>query len=367
MTEDNLLSELRAIRLALGNLGGRAAARFAPVHLALARIERGLSRPVRLGVLGEQNSGKSLLINYLLKHQVLPSGGFAGEGTELLIRYAAEASVHAVKSDGTRNRLTSKAFGRLVKPEMRGAPPSSGVIYDARSAKAPGSQKSATPGHLMFAVRPEPQAPSKLIEICLPLGFLRNVEIVEVRAHPEGPAGSPSSRAFRQVDMTIWCTLATQAWKESEAASWKRIPAGRRRTALMLVTYKDAIRHGKDEAKIMARLRHQASTLFDDVVLISLRDAIQSLLASDQEDARQLHQQSNVEAAESAMTGLIQGWQTRRFQRAARLLRKLAARVAVGRPEQGGSPAHELASILNRLAAEFVNASPSISLKNKAA
>ncbi len=367
MTEDSPLSELRSIRLALGKIGGRAGARFAPVHLTLAHIERGLSRPVRLAVLGDQNSGKSLLINYLLKHQVLPSGGFAGEGTQLLIRYAGESSVHAVRPDGTRNRLTSKAFGRLAKPEMRGAPPSSAVIYDARNSKGPGAQRSPGPAHLIFPSRPEVQAPSRLIEIGLPLGFLQRVEIVEVRACPEGPANHPSNRAFRQVDMAIWCTLATQAWKESEAASWKRIPAGRRKSALMLVTYKDAIRHGKDEAKITARLRHEGSGLFDHVVLVSLRDAIQSLLVSDREEARQLHRESNVEAAESAITGLIRSWQTRRFQKTARLLRRLAARVAVGRPEQGGSANHELASILNRLAADFSSAAPSISLENKAA
>lgn len=366
--EDNLLSELRSIRSALATSGAsRSLPRFAAADRALGRVIQSLARPMRMAVLGEENSGKSLLVNYLLKHQVLPSGGFAGECTELLIRYAPESSVHSVNAEGVRTRLTSKAFGRLVKPETPRPAATSKVIYDAASAAARDTGAGASAANLIIPTHSRPQAPSKLIEIGLPLGFLKRIEIIEVRAYPGGAAASPSARAFRQVDMTLWCTLATQAWKETEVVSWRRIPALHRKSALMLVTYKDAIRRGKDEAKILARLRHSCAGLFDDVVLVSLRDALQSLLSADGGIAGKLRIDSNIEATEDAITAMIHRWQRRRFQKAAGVLQRLANTHEALDRTRGLATGREFALKLERLAADFLNASPSLFLADEAA
>jgi hypothetical protein len=366
-SEDSLLVELGSIRDALIAANGAAGGRTARAALrALSRLHDAVARPVRIAVMGEENSGKSLLINYLLKHQVLPSGSFAGENTQLLIRHAPEASVHAVGADGGRNRLTSKGFGRLVKPEMRAPDPNAGVIYDATRPQHRASLFAAGFSGGQPTTR---QPPLKLIEIGLPLGFLRRVEFIEARGFPDSQASAASHRAFSRVDLAIWCTLATQAWKETEVAAWKRIPPGRRKLALMLVTYKDAIRRAVDEAKITARLSQAASGLFGDVVIVSLQQALQSLLTFDDEAARALHQKSNVESAENAIAGMIEAWQRRRLQKAGRLLGQLAERL--GGLESvagaGGARFTQLAERLGALAAEFLNASPSISLTEKAA
>jgi hypothetical protein len=363
--EDSLLGELRSVRHALGGLGGgRPSARLGPIRRALERLERCLARPLRMAVMGEENAGKSLLINYLLKHQVLPAGAFGGEGNQLLMRYAAEPAVHSISADGSRNRLTSKAFGRLVKPDTVSPIKGAGVIYDAAtgSARAPVMR----PGDLIGGPRNAAQAPLRLIEIGLPLPFLRHLEIVEVRASPEGALTSPSRRAFRQVDLSIWCTLATQAWKETEAAAFRRISAANRKAALMLVTYKDAVRNGRDEDKIIARLRHAGAKLFGDVVLVSLRDALQSLLTPDAESTRRLFADSNIETAEAAIRVMVEGRQQRRYRKAAALLRHASERLAAHARQAGGAGL-ELATRMNRLAAEFFDASPAIPLADRAA
>ena len=361
-SEDNLLVELGAIRDVLFAANAMPAGRAAR---AAAHIYRAVARPIRIAVMGEENSGKSLLINYLLKHQVLPSGTFAGENTQLLIRHALEASVHAVGADGSRNRLTSKAFGRLVKPDTGAAKPNPGVIYDATRPQR--SSYASMMAGLSGGPPSAQQTPMKLIEVGLPLGFLRRVEIIEVRAFPTGRAGAASNRAFAQVDLAIWCTLATQAWKETEVAAWKRIPPGRRKLALLLVTYKDAIRRAEDEIRIAARLRQATAGLFNDVAIVSLQEALQSLLASDEGIALALRRKSNVESAENTIASMIEGWQRRRFQKAGRLLQRIAGNV--GGPEgwMAGSKAPQLAERLALLAAEFLNASPSISMTERAA
>ncbi len=368
-SEDSLLDELGSVRdaLAVANAmpGGSQAVRSAV--RATSRLYGAVARPIRIAVMGEENSGKSLLINYLLKHQVLPSGAFAGENTQLLIRYAPEASVHAVSADGSRNRLTSKAFGRLVKADPGNPSSNGGVIYDATRPVRNASQALIAAG-LSGGDPREQRAPLRLIEVGMPLAFLRRVEIIEVRSFPGGPASVPSARAFRQVDLAIWCTLATQAWKETEVVAWKRIPPGHRKLALMLVTYKDAIRRAADETRIAARLRQATSGLFDDVILLSVNQALQSLLTPDAEIARVLHHKSNVEAAEQGITRLIEEWQRRRLQKAGRLLGGLAQALAV--PEGYGGRAVRVADLAERLgdlAADYLNASPSISLTEKAA
>jgi GTPase SAR1 family protein len=359
--EDKLLLELRALRSVLASGSApRKPRKSAAALRALRRIEEAVARPIRVAVLGEGSSGKSLLINYLLKHQVLPSGSFSGDSTELLIRYAPEPSVHAVRPDGSRNRLTSKAFGRLVKPDQGAPAANRNVIYDATERTRQTAFEPFGAGMLSQGKA----VPTRLIEVGLPLAFLRQVEIIEVRGFPEERVGAPSADAFRQVDLAMWCTLATQAWKETEAAAWRRIPPGRRKRALMLVTYRDAVRSEADETKMLTRLRHAGARLFDDVIILSLRDALQALLTPDAEAARTLHAKSNVSAAEAAMSRLIEDWRRRRFDKAGELLLRIAETLRSG---DDGGPEPEIAARLHVLSAEFLNASPSISLNEQAA
>jgi GTPase SAR1 family protein len=366
--ETDLLAELNAIRKALGAADKvRATPRYAIIDRAFTRIERSLTRPLRIGVLGEENSGKSLLINYLLKHQILPSGGFAGGSTAILVRHAPEPSVHAIRPDGIRNRLTSKAFGRLIKPETRRTVSTPSVIYDGLQSRESPARPAPERGNLVFAAPKKADALSRLIEVGLPLEVLKQVEMIELRALPEAQPASPVTRAFRSVDLTIWCTLATQAWKETEVLAWKRVPSVYRRGSLMLVTYKDAIRHEKDEAKITARLRHATTALFGDVALISLRDAVQSLIAADAQEAGRLRVESNVEHVERAILAMIHNWQIRRLQKVGRLLHLIAAKLSRSGQGRNVVPNRELAFRLQRLALAFLRASPSISFTGRAA
>jgi hypothetical protein len=358
----DLLFELKSICISPAIAGeGRNFQQQASVRRALEKLERILSRPLRIAILGEQNSGKSLLINYLLRHQILPSGGFSGESNGLLIRYAPEPSVYAISRDGSRNRLTSKAFGKLVKPEMRRPLESSGFIYDASGDARQYTYQGRKAGELIFGRSKESQTPSKLIDVGLPLPILKRLEFVEVRAFPDEERNSPISHAFRQVEATIWCTLATQAWKETEILAWTSVPPRHRKSALMFITYKDAIRRGTDEARILSRLRRAAGSLFDDITLVSLRDAVQSLLSTDAETAERYRTDSNIEASEKALIQMVESWQKRRMLKASRILRMAAAIVSqIGRR-------HEIVARLDRLSGAFLNVSPLADFSDRAA
>src|SRR5258708_17918093 len=58
----------------------------------------------------------------------------------------------------------------------------------------------------------------------------------------------PYTTLFRShaVDLAIWCTLSTQAWKESERVAWEQIPARLRSRGLLVATHSDLLRNGSD-------------------------------------------------------------------------------------------------------------------------
>ncbi len=322
--KESLLRDLDAMchELAVaGTLGCNPRLRSA--GRALARLKSGLDRPIRLAVFGEDRAGKSSTINFLLKRQALPSGGLAGQAAYLLVYYASEPEMYAVGRDGTRTRLTSRAVTRIAQPESPADTPApvANVIYSATDCTAPPPPAQTVLGGLPSNT---PSAAGKLVELGLQNDILRSVVMMEARAFPPASAGPAIAAAFRTVDIAIWCTLATQAWKESERADWTAIPAGRRRNALLLVTYKDAVRNQNDELKILTRLRHNTTRLFRDVVLISLRDALNALAAVDREEAEPLRARSNGEAVETAVRALAHHWHQDRLHKAERQLRLIA-------------------------------------------
>ena len=327
--EDKLLAELKSIQTFLAAAhSSLLPQQYLSVNGVLEKLAYILTRPMRIAVLGEENSGKSLLINYFLKHQVLPSGGFSGDSTELFVHYASEPTVYSVSTEGNRNRLTSKAFGRLAKPETPRASVSSQVVYDGSSSSSSPVLHFGGPQNPIFAGNKNARTNSKLLEVGLPLNFLKQIEFIEVRAFPDEKSASPLNRVFRRVDAAIWCTLATQAWKETEILTWKSIPPVYRKSALLFVTYKDAIRRGKDEAKILARLRHATASFFDDVMLVSLRDAVQSLLCDNAENADRCRMESNIQAAEASLAKIVMDWKMLRLRKASRILQRAAVVVA---------------------------------------
>lgn len=322
--KESLLRELDAICRELAVAGTLDCnPRLRSAGRALARLRSGLDRPIRLAVFGEDRAGKSSTINFLLKRQALPSGGLAGQAAYLLVYYASEPEMYAVGRDGARTRLTSRAVTRIAQPDSPADTPApvANVIYSATDCAAPPPVAQTLlpglPGNT-------PSAAGKLVELGLPNEVLRSVVMLEARAFPSANAGSAIAEAFRTVDIAIWCTLATQAWKGSERADWTAIPAGRRRNALLLVTYKDAIRNQNDESRILARLRDNTAELFSDVVLISLRDALGAQGAVDKDEADALRARSNGEAVETAVRTMAHHWHQDRLQRAERQLRLIA-------------------------------------------
>lgn len=83
-------------------------------------------------------------------------------------------------------------------------------------------------------------------------------------------------RILHEADHVIWCTHATQAWRQSEAAVWETVPEELRGRSLLLITRIDKIAPGRDRDRLLARVRHETRGLFADFFPISLTDAMKA-------------------------------------------------------------------------------------------
>jgi len=83
-------------------------------------------------------------------------------------------------------------------------------------------------------------------------------------------------RVLPFADAVLWCTPATQAWRQSEAATWESVDEKVRRNSVLVITRSDMLLTERDRTKVLKRVRNETSELFSKHVMMSLhlaRDA----------------------------------------------------------------------------------------------
>ena len=74
-------------------------------------------------------------------------------------------------------------------------------------------------------------------------------------------------------DGVIWCTPATQAWRQSEAAMWEEARPELQAHSLLLLTRIDKILSETDRQRVLRRVRGEAGAMFRAVLPVSLIEA----------------------------------------------------------------------------------------------
>jgi hypothetical protein len=97
-------------------------------------------------------------------------------------------------------------------------------------------------------------------------------------------------RVLHNADAIVWCTHATQAWRQSEAAVWDTIPPTLQQRSLLLLTRFDKIIGSNDRRRVVRRVQKETDGLFADVFPISLTEALAA------GDDREAWEQSGAEA-----------------------------------------------------------------------
>ncbi len=105
-------------------------------------------------------------------------------------------------------------------------------------------------------------------------------------------------RVLHKADGVLWCTHATQAWRQSEAAVWKSMPPEIFAKSFLLITRIDKLLTEADRQKVVKRVRRETQGLFAELFPISLTEAL-----AGQED-RDLWELSGAEAFTQSLVDL---------------------------------------------------------------
>lgn len=138
------------------------------------------------------------------------------------------------------------------------------------------------------------------IRIFMKSDILRYCDLIDM---PGISDPSMSSEVWERMaylaDAVLWCTHATQAWRQSESGVWSTFPKEMRQNSLLLVTRFDKIVGESDKAKVLKRVKQETEELFSEVYPVSL---LQAMRAGDDEEK---WLESGVEAFSTALFDII--------------------------------------------------------------
>ncbi|MBV1902952.1 MAG: dynamin family protein [Marinosulfonomonas sp.] len=107
-------------------------------------------------------------------------------------------------------------------------------------------------------------------------------------------------RMIGHADGVLWCSHATQAWRQSEAAVWKSLPEQLHENSLLLLTRFDKILTDIDRRKVVKRVQRETKGLFAGLFPMSLTQAVEA------KEDRVLWEHSGAETFAKSFVGLLQ-------------------------------------------------------------
>ncbi len=199
----------------------------------MTRIEGWASRKPCIALMGEFSAGKTTLINFLLGEDVLPTRVTATQLPPVWMSYGDE-SAHYMDETGRRHDIDQAELHQV---------PVNGVRYIRLFSK---STLLETMDLLDTPGISDPNIPRQTWEI-----------------------------AAGYVNAVIWCTHATQAWRESERSAWDSLPDRLRPFSVLLATRSDKL-SAHDRGRVIARLKREAGASFRTILPFSAVDAIKA-------------------------------------------------------------------------------------------
>ncbi len=118
-------------------------------------------------------------------------------------------------------------------------------------------------------------ADTRLIRLFMRADVLELCDLIDFPgiSDPNMPAEAWQA-VIDEIDAVVWCTHATQAWRQSEAAFWEALSPRIGGRGLLLVTRMDKLANDRDRDRVMARLGRETDGLFAGRYPISLTGAL---------------------------------------------------------------------------------------------
>lgn len=104
--------------------------------------------------------------------------------------------------------------------------------------------------------------------------FLRTFDVIDTPGNSDPNIPQEKwERMLDYADAVVWCTNATQAWRQSEKAVWNDMPERLLKNSTLIVTHADRITDEKSAERVMRRVQREAGEYFQSFLMASLLKA----------------------------------------------------------------------------------------------
>lgn len=200
----------------------------------LRETASGARRKPRIALMGEFSAGKSTLSNLLMGQSPLPEKVTATRLSPVWISYGTRAP-YRVDIDGTTEPVSIDRLEQIPVEKTRN------------------------------------------IRLFLEADILEVCDLIDFPGISDPNMSSAVwERMLPEVDAVIWCTHATQAWRQSEAAVWDEMPQAVRENSILLITRFDKLTNENDRSRVIKRVTRETKGQFGGTFPVSLLQAIQA-------------------------------------------------------------------------------------------
>ncbi|PID36353.1 MAG: hypothetical protein CR993_05820 [Rhodobacterales bacterium] len=112
-------------------------------------------------------------------------------------------------------------------------------------------------------------------------------------------AAATWQRMLNYADAMIWCTNATQAWRQTENAVWQAMPERLRKNAMLVITHADLMSDQSNSGRVLQRVEREAAKFFDTFLMVSLLDPAD--IEGIREHVQDLSERLEISGAEAPM------------------------------------------------------------------
>jgi len=191
-----------------------------------------IPRKPRLALFGEFSAGKSTLTNLLTGQDALP-----------------------VRVTATR-----------LPPVWISKGPQSATIVGQDGTETPVDLDGLEEASVESAALIRVQMNSETLELC---------DIIDMPGISDpNMAASVWEAVAHEADSVVWCTHATQAWRQSEAAVWEKLSESIDAKNILLLTHIDKLQTERERERVLQRVQKEAGDLFDGIFPVALIEAV---------------------------------------------------------------------------------------------
>lgn len=190
-----------------------------------ARLQRAAQARPKIVFAGEFSAGKSTLLNALLQISALPTKITATALPPVWLRYGAPAA----RYEDNMGRFHSIAIDEIDAVPMA----------------------------------------ARCLHVTLPIEILKSCDFIDLPGISD-PHRHDSNihRYLSLAHMVVWCSPATQAWRQSERSTWLNMPARLHAHSVLVLTRGDKLDSERDRAKVLRRVQTETKGLFGDYLVI---------------------------------------------------------------------------------------------------